>query len=261
MDLRLRTAARMPLVSDGLRITVAGRERMLAALARSGLTSLVRALAERYGLDAGGVPWEETPEPDGHNNSRFTAHQIVASGPDGRHAILASAYFDLPGSYRGELLGVVDLRIDFDAIRPSPATASVRAPTSAEPAHIPHDLGLTRQELIGVFEQSWRAATEILPLAAAEHPLEIPPAGAPRLELYIQNERPEMSGSPRTLRTLDMVDLSAFGRTRQTQIRDLSVGVTAPLGLPEEEIGSLVRQALVHLAEDFGFTDADMSRV
>jgi hypothetical protein len=54
----------------------------------------------------------------------------------------------------------------------------------------------------------------------------------------------------------DLVDLSVFGRTRKNQLRDLSVGVTAPLGLKTEEIGSLVRQALIRLASDFGFTGA-----
>ena len=90
---------------------------------------------------------------------------------------------------------------------------------------------------------------------------DVPPAGAPRLELYIQNRHPEASGGTRVLRTLDLVDLSVFGRTRRTQLGDLSVGVTAPLGLSAEEIGSLVRQALIRMAEDFGFTGAEAAEI
>lgn len=58
-----------------------------------------------------------------------------------------------------------------------------------------------------------------------------------------------------------MVGLSAFGHARQPQIRDLSGGATAPLGLAGHEIGLLVRQAMVHLAEDFGFTDPDIANL
>jgi hypothetical protein len=91
--------------------------------------------------------------------------------------------------------------------------------------------------------------------------VDIPLAGAPRMELYIQNRHPEAGGGPRVLRTLDLVDLSVFGRTRRTQLGDLSVGVTAPLGLSPEEIGSLVRQALIRMANDFGFTAADAAQI
>lgn len=98
-------------------------------------------------------------------------------------------------------------------------------------------------------------------LTTGERAPELPPAGAPRLALYNQNRYPEFSGGPRTLRTLDLVDLSAFGRTRETQLGDLSVGVTTPLGLSPEKIGSLVRQALVAMANDFGFTAADTARI
>jgi hypothetical protein len=59
-----------------------------------------------------------------------------------------------------------------------------------------------------------------LVLTTGERAPELPPAGAPRLELYTQNRHPEFSGGPRTLRTLDLVDLSAFGRTRKTQLGD-----------------------------------------
>jgi hypothetical protein len=89
----------------------------------------------------------------------------------------------------------------------------------------------------------------------------MPPAGAPRLELYVQNLHPEQSGGPRTLRTLDLVDLSIFGRTRNGYLRDLSVGVTTPLGLNAEEIGSVVRRALIWMANDSGFVAADAARI
>jgi hypothetical protein len=91
--------------------------------------------------------------------------------------------------------------------------------------------------------------------------VEIPPAGPTRLKLYIQNRHPGGAGGSRILRTLDLVDLSVFGRTRRTQFGDLSVGVKAPLGLTAEEIGSLVRRALRKMAADFGFTKAETAQL
>jgi hypothetical protein len=73
-------------------------------------------------------------------------------------------------------------------------------------------------------------ATMILPLVVTASPAELPPAGPPRLELYIQNQRPELSGAPHHLRTLDMIDLSDYGRPRRSHLYGLSVGVTTPLG-------------------------------
>jgi len=159
----------------------------------------------------------------------------------------------LPDGRATELLSVVDLRIDFDAIR--------LGMTATAPAHIPAELRITTSELIDFFTQAWHVATMVLPLAATEDPLDVPPAGAPRLELYIHNARPEMSGENRTVRTLDVVDLSPFGPPRRSRIRDLSVAVTTPLGLPEQEITSLGKRAMIRLADDFGFTTADTSKL
>jgi hypothetical protein len=87
-------------------------------------------------------------------------------------------------------------------------------------------------------------------LATGQRAVDLPPAGASRLEFYIQNRHPAGSGGEHILRTEDLVDLSVFGRTRKSQLRDLSVGVTAPLGPDTEAIGSLVRQALVRMASE-----------
>lgn len=120
--------------------------------------------------------------------------------------------------------------------------------------------GITPSDLVSFFTSAWQAATALV-LTTGEYAQDVPPAGAPRLELYIQNRHPELSGGPRTLRTLDMVGLSVFGPTRKTQLGDLSVGVTTPLGLSAEKIGSLVRQALIRMANDFGFTAADTAQI
>jgi hypothetical protein len=251
-DLRLRLAARMPLIVQASRVTEAGRASMLAELPPTGLTGLVSALATRYKLESAGITWQETAEPEGTNNSRMAAYKLVVPNADGRPALLGSLSFMLPGGRDTEVRAIVDLCIDFAAIQPDTG--------SATPAHIDPGLRITPSELVSFFTSAWQAATALV-LTTGHKAQEVPPAGAPRLELYIQNRHPERSGGPRTLRTLDLVDLSVFGRTRKTQLDDLSVGVTTPFGLSAEKIGALVRQALRTMANDFGFTAADTARI
>src|SRR5260370_11097683 len=95
MDLRLRVAAQIPLVGDGLRVTGAGRARILAALQHARLNGVLLALAARYGLAVGTLEWDETPEPAGHNNSRFAAYQAPVTGAGGQRAVLGSFVFSL----------------------------------------------------------------------------------------------------------------------------------------------------------------------
>jgi hypothetical protein len=71
MDLRLRLAAGMPLVAEGMRITEADRDRMLSELPSTGITALITNPAKRYGLESADLAWRETPEPEGFNNNRF----------------------------------------------------------------------------------------------------------------------------------------------------------------------------------------------
>jgi hypothetical protein len=252
MDLRLRLAARMPLVAEALRITEAGRSQMLAELPTTGLTDLIAALARRYNLESTDLTWQETPEPEGYNNSRMATYQLSVLSASGRTALLGSLSFMLPGGQATDVRAIADLCIDFAAIQPETEPAT--------PAQIDPRLRITPSELASFYTATWQAAAALL-LTTGQQASEVPPAGAPRLELYIQNRHPELGGGPRTLRTLDLVDLSVFGRTRKTHLGDLSVGVTTPLGQGSEKIGSLVRQALITMASDFGFTGADTARI
>jgi hypothetical protein len=249
MDLRLRLASRMLLVAEDLRVTETGRSQMLAALAATGLTDVVAGIARRYGLPSAGLIWRETPEPEGRNNSRSAAYQLIVPGCDGRPALLGSLWLTLPGGRAIDVGAIADLSIDFEAIRPA-----------AEPAQIAPELRIGPGELVSFYAGAWQAGATLV-LATGQEAVDVPPAGGPRFELYIQNRHPEGSGGPRVLRTEDMVDLSVFGRTRRNQLGDLSVGVTAPVGLSAAENGVLVRQALIRMASDFGFAGAETAQI
>jgi len=252
MDLRLRVAARTYLVAEGLRVTEAGRDQMLAELASTGLTAQIASLANRYSLTSTDLTWQETPYPEGYNTARFAAYQLIIPGGDGRAALLGSLRFMLPGERGIDVSSVVDLFVDFDAIQP--------AAEPVIPARVPVELQITAGELASFYTSAWQAA-ETLILTTGEKAIDVPPAGAPELELYIQNLHPEASSGPRALRIQEVVDLSVFGKTRNTSLGDLSVGVTAPLGLNAGEIGSLVRRAMIRMASDFGFTSADAAQI
>lgn len=225
---------------------------MLGELASAGLTDLVAGLAKRYGLQAADIGWQETPEPEGLNNSRFAAYQLIVPAADGLPALLASLWLTLPAGRESEVRAIADLCVDFQAIHP--------ATEQATPAQIPSGLQITSGELVRFFASGWQAA-EALVLLTGHKAADLPPAGASRLELYIQNRHPEGSGGQRVLRTQELVDLSVFGRTRKSQLRDLSVGVTAPLGLAPETTCSMARRALIRMASDFGFTGAETAQL
>lgn len=246
-DLRVRVAGRIPLAIEDWRITDAGRDRMLAAVEQAGINTAFNLLADRYGLGNRVSGWQEVDDRDGRNNSRFAAYHLTASNDDGRPAVSIFLWFALPGGLDHELRCAVDLPIDFSAIQPAAGTT--------DPAQIPDELRVTQAELTEFFVCAWQVATMVLPLTAtAEELIHVQPASAPRLELYIQSERPEMSGSDRTVRTWDMVNLSSFGAPRSGQARDLSAGVTTPLGLPNAQIASLVAESLDRMTTDAGFS-------
>jgi hypothetical protein len=114
--------------------------------------------------------------------------------------------------------------------------------------------------LVRFFASAWRTATTLV-LTTGQQAAEVPPAGPSQLELYIQNRHPALSSGERVLRTEDLVHLAVFGRSRKTQLGDLSVGVTVPLDLDAEAIGALARQALKRMASDFGFTGAETAQL
>jgi len=253
MDLRLRLAAGMLLVAEDLRITEAGREQLLAALASTGLTALIASLAQRYGLASADLAWQETPEPEGLNNNRFAAYQLIVPGRGGRPALMGSLWFTLPGGRAIDVAAIVDLCVDFEAIQPTTEPAATLARVAPE-------LQITSGELVCFFTSAWPTATT-LALTTGQQAAEVPPAGPSRLELYIQNRHPALSNGGRVLRTGDLVDLSVFGQSRKSQLGDLSVGVTAPLDLDAKEIAALVPQALKRMASDFGFTGAETAQI
>jgi len=251
-DLRVRIAVRIPWPTWALRIDSAGRRRVEAALAAPDATEVVQVLGRPRQINAGQPRWTKTSDADGRNDTWGVSYECTLDGPDGRPAIVGRALFQLPTMpTESSALTLVDVRVDFDALRPS-------APGTADAAP-PEQLRISVTELVSVFTCAWQVAIAVLPLAVAVDPTALAPAGAPRLELYVFNERPDTMGGDRTLRTEQMLDLTPFGATTKTNLYDLTIGVTAPLDLTGSEIEATVKAAMVRMAEDVGFTDADLA--
>ncbi|WP_182907556.1 hypothetical protein [Microbispora sp. H13382] len=246
-DLRIRVAARIPWPVAMMRIDSAGRRRVEAALAASEAIEALHVLGHPRGLTAQNPVWQRTSDSDGRNDSYGVSQQCGLNGPDGRHAITGRALFQLPTlPIDDTALSLVDVRVDFDALRQGTTDTAV-----------PAELRITIPELANIFTAAWTLATTVLPLAVTADPTTVTPTGAPRLELYVVNERPVTEGGDRTLRTDQLLDLTAFGTTTRTHLYDLAIGVAAPLDLTDAEIDSTVKLAMVRMAEDYGFTDAD----
>jgi hypothetical protein len=146
---------------------------MLAELPSTGLADVMASLARRHDLESADLTWQETLEPEGTNNSRIAAYQLMVPGVGAHPTLLGSLWFMLPGQDT-DVRGIADLRIDFAAIQ-----LDARRVT---PAQIDPRLRITPAELVSFFPSAWQAGTALV-LTTGERAHEVPPAGAPRLEL------------------------------------------------------------------------------
>ncbi|MEV4513792.1 hypothetical protein AB0K00_33135 [Dactylosporangium sp. NPDC049525] len=246
MDLRLAVAGELPLHPAKLRITEARREQMLLAVAATGLDDLIRQFGTRYGASPSSDAWHEVDD-EHRNNARSATYRYLLADQSGRVIVRAGIKIDLPLAYSQVVTVLAEIRIDFDAVQPAAAEGDV--------VPVPSNLAVQLDELISFFASAWQVSSTALLLAGTDDPSGAEPAGAPRLEFYIQNERPEHSGDPRPRRLLDMVDLTPFGRARTQNTRRLAAGVTTPVGLDPTDVARHAVAALEWIAEDFGFTN------
>jgi hypothetical protein len=75
----------------------------------------------------------------GYNDTHRAAYETTVTGPDGRTALHADLWLMLPQGPVDAIKPVVDLSVDFDAIRPGPAQTH---------ATIPADLKVAVSEIV-----------------------------------------------------------------------------------------------------------------
>jgi hypothetical protein len=239
VDLRIRLAARIPLWADEWRISSSGRGRLLAEADSSGVVRLLKQLAYGNSSSSAVGSWEELDESFGLNNSRFAAYRISTEQDGSAVPLETRLLLMLPdGRFTTDLCATVDLNINTNT-RPSPTNST--------------GTYLTSSDVIEYLVEAWWLATQIMPLAASEDPFSLPPAGAPRLEIYIQTYQRQATDSHTMANVLDYIDFSDFGSPRRAGLDLLSIGVTTPLALTTAEINDVIKQAIVRMVEDAGF--------
>jgi len=248
LDLRLRLAAQIPFIQEEPRLTAAGRRRLTAELAEPEMTAIVSTLA----AGRTGVPpdlrWRPRGDQFARNDSWGASYECAIHAADGRPAIRGTVQFLMPDLMRSQqLTSIVDIEVDFDGCQPEPCRSNT--PVTQRVSHL---------EIADFFITAWRLAFDVLPLALGEATADNDPGDRPRASLYIINEHAENTGSERTFRLTDLVDLAAYGSTDKTYLSRLDIAVVGRGSLSEHDARDVVQQALVRAAEDAGFDAADL---
>jgi hypothetical protein len=154
----------------------------------------------------------------------------------------------LPGSHSIEATVIAEVRVDFDAVRPS-TTADAGRHTP-----VPDDLAMTFDEVLTFIRASWHTTTHALLLAATPDPTRLVPAGASRIEIYIENERPETAAARRPAACSKWSTSHASAAHASPPRARITAGITTPTALTSSQIAAYAAAALDHIARSFGFT-------
>ncbi|MFI6415406.1 hypothetical protein [Streptomyces sp. NPDC050585] len=111
-------------------------------------------------------------------------------------------------------------------------------------------------EVQAVLLAAWETAAELLPDVVGD-PAELSWAAPPTTELRITCEQPVDNGVLPVLDTL--VDMSPLGGNDAGPGPQMAVTVTAAPAIDRRERQRLLRKALVHMANAFGYVDAEVS--
>ncbi|MCX4632596.1 hypothetical protein [Streptomyces sp. NBC_01443] len=114
-------------------------------------------------------------------------------------------------------------------------------------------LGL--DEVQAVLLSTWETAAELLPDLVGD-PAPLSWAGPPTIELRMTCEQPADNG---VLPVLDsLVDLSPLGANDGGPRSRMAVTITAAPAMGRAERQRLLREALAHMAQAFGYVDAEV---
>jgi len=246
-QLRLRAIASLPWAAPGLAITAAAHRNLQESLPRGKLAETVNVLSMRRGAELRPGIWR--PGQTGQSRDR-TGYLCTVSAPDGRPALSAEVMLALPNALDSSVVTCAELRVEDFAIW------SEALDLTAAPGTGPAWPQLTVDDLFWFFMTAWQTATEILPAVVTSDPTAVPPAGPPQVELRMSAEHPHEAAPGRQLLLSDLVDLAAWGSTDRDRLTEMSVTITAPAHLEPDDRQNLTRQAMLYMAEAFGFLSA-----
>ncbi len=246
-QLRLRAIASLPWAVADLAITAAAHRNLQGTLPYGKLAETVTALSLHRGTEFRPGTWQ--PGQTGQSRDR-TGYVCTISAPDGRPALSAEVMLALPNALDSSVVTCAELRVEDFAIW-SDALDLTSAP-SVGPAW-PR---LTVDDLFWIFVAAWHTAMEVLPAVVDADPATVPPAGPPVVELRVSAEHSYGAAPGQQHLLSDLVDLTAWGSSDRDRLTEMSVTVTAPTHLEPDDRQILTRQAMVYMAEAFGFLNA-----
>ncbi|WP_328623095.1 RNA-binding domain-containing protein [Streptomyces sp. NBC_00354] len=238
--LRLRALVSLPWADPGtLDITKPRRSLLEQQLPYSAVAGAVTLLSRRRGADLPATRWERGPF---DNSARSAGYTCTIAGPDGGPALRASVVLALPTAMESTVVACADVLIESPA-----AWAAALGPGSGT------QLGL--DEVQAVLLSTWETAAELLPDLVGD-PAPLSWAGPPTIELRMTCEQPADNG---VLPVLDsLVDLSPLGANDGGPRSRMAVTITAAPAMGRAERQRLLREALAHMAQAFGYVDAEV---
>jgi hypothetical protein len=220
-----------------LEITPARRRDLKGKLPFSRLAGAVTTLSQRRGADLPAANWPPGPHRNAIDSISYSA---TITSADGRPALTGAVMASLPGALQSQTVTCAEV-----TVQDATAWAAV-LPSSTSTK-------LTLEEMESVLLAAWEMAADVLPAATCDVTTKRW-AGAPTVELRLSSEGPH--DQPRAdLGTL--IDLSMLGPTDHTPLAEMAVTITVSPMLGHTERHRLLRRALVHMFQGFGYVELD----
>ncbi|MFD0369716.1 RNA-binding domain-containing protein [Streptomyces sp. NPDC127114] len=239
--LRLRALVNLPWAeARTLEISKPRRMTLEQLLPHSALAGAVTILSRRRGAELPAARWERGPF---GNSSRCAGYTCTIAGPDGTPAVKASVMLTLPTTMESTVVACADVLIE----NPEAWAAAIGPGWDTQ-------LGL--DEVQAVLLAAWETAAELLPDAVGD-PAGLSWAAPPTTELRITSEKPTDNGVRPGLDTL--VDLGPLGPNDGGPTSQLAIAITAAPAMERADRQRLLREALVHMADAYGYVDAEFN--
>jgi len=237
-QLRVRAVLTLP-YADGhtLEITRTRRRDLEQRLPYSALAGAATFLSRRRGAELPAEHWAMGPFDNRPLSASYTSY---LTAPDGRTALTAAAMIALPGATQPNTVTCAEVLIQ-DA--------------DAWAATLPHgaDTRLGLDEVQHTLLAAWETAAELMPDTIGD-PSGRQWAGPPTCELLLIAHGPDGQPSP----GLDaLIDMTPLGARDRENLPEMAIKITAPPAMERGQRKILLRRALAHTAQHFGYLWAD----
>lgn len=244
-QLRVRAAAFLPVAGADRQIKPYQADRLAGELQYTDLALAAQGLSERRGASLPAVTWQ--PGRTGRSTDRCSFVCPIAA-PDGTPALAAEVMLSMTGG--SPIVAIAELRIE-DAAAWEAALLASEAGTAAR-----SQMPLSLRELWTLLAAAWRAVTHDLPAVLAPDLTFGPFSRPPLVELRLSAEQPsDQIAAPYDL--TDLIDFSPLGSTDRRALSLMTVTISGPVRLSDEDRRKRTREAIAFMAQGFGFSEPD----